>query len=76
MADEPPAPEEPEQPRQEDPEVKTLAENLGDLLIGRITLGNIPKELGGNKQSPVKVPSDMKNRPMISDAKYWVKLDK
>eukprot|EP00808_Paulinella_micropora_P030320 g16867.t1 len=46
MADEPPTPEEPEQPRQEDPEVKTLAENLGNLPIGRITLGNIPKELG------------------------------
>eukprot|EP00808_Paulinella_micropora_P026531 g15257.t1 len=43
MADEPPAPE---QPRLEDPEVKTLAENLGNLLIGRINLGNIPKELG------------------------------
>eukprot|EP00808_Paulinella_micropora_P017721 g31962.t1 len=58
MADEPPAPEEPEQPRQEDPEVKTSAENLGDLLIGRITLGNIPKELGGDGGRPVEPLQD------------------
>eukprot|EP00808_Paulinella_micropora_P021315 g284.t1 len=51
MADEPQVEEElAEEPVEpEDPEVKTLAENLGNLVIGRIVAGGIPSELGGNK---------------------------